>query len=96
MRKRTSTPSVDAADRHADLVAALAGAVFDSEAVTDRPRRAAAATPGAELPPELASYVTRVRDASYRITDADIAALRTAGHGEEEIFELTIDRKSVV
>ena len=72
-------------------MAALVRAVCDSDAVTEKATRAAAATPGAELPsPELASYLTRVREASYRIADADVDALRTAGHGEEEIFELTV------
>ena len=66
-------------------------AVCESEAVTTKATRAAAATPGAELPSsELASYLTRVREASYRITDADVDALRRAGHDEEEIFELTV------
>jgi hypothetical protein len=89
MRKRTGRTPVAAADRHGDRVAALRRAVFDSDAVSDRATRAAAAA-GGELPAPLASYLTKVREASYRITDADIAALRTAGHSEEEIFELTV------
>ena len=63
--------------------------MFDADAVTARTTRAAAAS-GGDLPDPLASYLTKVREASYRIADADIADLRTAGHGEEEIFELTI------
>jgi alkylhydroperoxidase family enzyme len=31
-----------------------------------------------------------VRDASYRITDGDVAALEAAGHSQEEIFEITV------
>jgi hypothetical protein len=29
-------------------------------------------------------------DASYRITDANFTALKAAGYGEDEIFELTV------
>lgn len=31
-----------------------------------------------------------VRDASYKVTDSDIAGLKAAGFGEEEIFEVTV------
>ena len=89
MRNRTGRTPVAAADRHADRIAALRRAVFDSDAVTDRATRAGAAI-GGDVPASLASYLTKVREASYRITDADVAALRNAGHSEEEIFELTV------
>ena len=91
MRNRTGRTPVAAADRHADRIAALRRAVFDSDAVTDRATRAEAAI-GGDVPDPLASYLTKVREASYRITDADadVAALRNAGHSEEEIFELTV------
>ena len=71
-------------------VEALRDAVFESDGVTDRAARAAAATGVGQLPPELASYLAKVREESYRITDADVDGLRAAGHGEEEIFELTV------
>ncbi|MFF0490972.1 hypothetical protein ACFYTQ_18285 [Nocardia sp. NPDC004068] len=45
---------------------------------------------GAELPEPWPSYVALVRDASYRITDADIDRLTAAGHSEDEIFEVTV------
>jgi alkylhydroperoxidase family enzyme len=89
MRNRAGRERVAAADRHADRVAALRRAVFDSDAVTDRAARAAAAT-GGELPEALRSYLSKVREASYHITDADFDALRSAGHSDEEIFELTV------
>jgi alkylhydroperoxidase family enzyme len=89
MRNRTERNRVAAAERHADRVAALHRAVFDSDAVTDRATRVMAAT-SREIPGPLGSYLTKVREASHRITDADIAALRSAGHSEEEIFELTV------
>ena len=78
-----------AEDRHADRLATLRAAVFEADARTDQTERAAAAD-GGELPVELASFLTKVRDASYRLTDADVAGLRAAGHTEEELFELTI------
>jgi alkylhydroperoxidase family enzyme len=36
------------------------------------------------------SYAAKVRDESYRVTDADVAKLRTAGVSEDEIFEVTV------
>jgi alkylhydroperoxidase family enzyme len=35
-------------------------------------------------------YVTKVRDASHKVTQADIGQLRGAGLSEEQIFELTV------
>lgn len=43
-----------------------------------------------DAPPELAGFVDKVRRNAYKVTDADIAALRAAGKSEDEIFELTI------
>lgn len=87
-RKRASAYS--GAERHADRMAELERAVFDSDGVTDRAARAAAALSEPELAPQLAAYLERVRESSYRITDADLAMIRDAGCSEEEIFELTI------
>lgn len=64
-------------------------AVLESPGVTSPDVRAAVAD-GDDVPDELAIYVAKVRTASYRVTDADIAALREAGHGERAIFELTV------
>jgi hypothetical protein len=36
------------------------------------------------------SYVEEVRDQSYRITEADIDALKAAKLSEDEIFEITV------
>ena len=63
-------------DQTASLLAGPIG--FGSEALTDQADRAAAADRG-ELPAELASFLTRVREASYRLTDADVAGLRPPG-----------------
>ncbi|HEV2783920.1 MAG TPA: hypothetical protein VGX25_31420 [Actinophytocola sp.] len=76
-------------DRHAERLDAIRRAVLDGDGVTDRKLRAAAAG-GGPAPEPLSTYVTKVRDASYRIGDGDIALLKAAGLGDEEIFELTV------
>lgn len=79
----------DALARHAPLVEALREAVFRSPAACD-PELRQAAGQGGELPEPWAAYAEKVRDHSYRITDADIAGLKAAGCTEEQIFEITI------
>lgn len=75
--------------RRARLVTALREAVFASAGSTDpQARRAAGA--GESISPRMDRYLATVRDASYRVTDADIDDLRSAGHAEDEIFELTL------
>ena len=64
---------------HGDVAADLRHAVLDAPATTDPSLRAAAAA-GGPLPEPCQSYVTAVRDASYTITDTDIARLTAAGH----------------
>lgn len=92
MNKRTwHTKATVATDRHRDKVDALRRGVLESDAVTDRARRAAAASgAGEDFPTQLGAYLSKVRDASFRVSDVDFANLREAGYGEEEIFELTI------
>ena len=75
--------------RHADLVARLRRAVFESPGETESSIRRAAGSAG-PLPMPWAPYAEKVRDHSYRITDGDIAALKAAGRSEEEIFEITV------
>jgi hypothetical protein len=84
-----STAGGDATDRHAAAVDVLRRAVFQSPGSTEPAVRVAAAR-GGELPEPLGSYATKVRDESYRITDADIAGLTAAGLSEDAIFEITI------
>ena len=43
-----------------------------------------------DYPDALRTFLVKVRDASYRITGEDIAALRSAGFGEDEIYEMTL------
>lgn len=71
---------------HEDPVENLRHAVFEAPAVTDPALRRAAAT-GAGMAEPWASYTALVRDASYRITDADLERLPGA---EDEVFELTV------
>lgn len=47
-----------------------------------------AATPPA--PEAMASYLAKVRDRAYTVTDADVEALKAAGLSEDVIFEQTV------
>jgi alkylhydroperoxidase family enzyme len=49
-----------------------------------------AAQPQRPAPPELAPYLDEVRRHAYRITDADIEALKRAGYSDDVVFELTV------
>jgi len=49
-----------------------------------------AAQPERPTPPELATYVEKVRLHAYRVTDGDVDALKAAGFSEDEIFEHTV------
>ena len=40
--------------------------------------------------PELAPYLAKVRAHAYKVTDADVEALKAAGLTEDEIFEHTV------
>ncbi len=55
----------------------------DSSAAVDEP-------PSLALPVPLAAYLDKIRRHAYRITDADVAALRAIGYSEDAIFELTL------
>jgi hypothetical protein len=79
----------EAVTRHADLVTALRQAVFESAAETEAALRRAVGA-GSTVAEPWDAYAEKVRDHSYRIADADIAALKAAGHTEEEIFEVTV------
>ena len=43
-----------------------------------------------EVPGELTRYVDKVAKHAYKVTDADIEALRQAGYSEDAIFEITL------
>jgi AhpD family alkylhydroperoxidase len=74
---------------HGDPIANLRHAVLDAQAVTAPALRQAAAS-GEGLPEPWQAYTALVRDASFRITDTTITDLKTAGHSEEEIYEITV------
>jgi alkylhydroperoxidase family enzyme len=42
------------------------------------------------VPPEAEGYAGTVRRHAYRVTDAQVGALRAAGLSEDDIFELTV------
>src|SRR5438309_203910 len=79
----------EAVVRHADLVAALSRAVFESAAETEPALRRGVGA-GSSVADPWGPYAEKVRDHSYRITDADVTALKAAGRSEEEIFEITV------
>jgi hypothetical protein len=79
----------EAVERHADLVGALRRAVFESPGATGPAIRQAVGA-GDPVPEPWETYAEKVREQSYRVTDADIAALKAAGRTEEEIFEVTV------
>ncbi|TCO54090.1 hypothetical protein [Actinocrispum wychmicini] len=78
----------DRAD-HGGLVDNLRHAVFNAPATTDTALRQAVAT-GDSAPEPWQRYAATVRDHSYRVTDADIDQLKSAGHAEDAIFEITV------
>jgi alkylhydroperoxidase family enzyme len=76
-------------NRYAKDVARLMETVLTAAGATDRSTREAASRGGA-LPPVLADYVAKVQLRSHRITNDDIARLRTHGYSEDDIFEITV------
>jgi alkylhydroperoxidase family enzyme len=79
----------DATGRHADTIAALRRAVLMTPGAASVDERAAAAS-GAPTGTVADAYLEKVRHASYRIIDADIDMLKTAGMTEDAILELTL------
>jgi len=49
-----------------------------------------AADPRRPAPEGMEAYLDKVRRHAYRITDADVEALRAHGFSEDEIFEQTV------
>jgi hypothetical protein len=74
---------------HADRLAELRRRVLQSPGATSGPLRAAAY---AEVPlgDPWGSYGDRVRDASCRIADVDVARLVAAGCSEDAVYEVTV------
>jgi hypothetical protein len=68
-----------------DLIEALRAAVVDGPGVTPPPVRRAAYS-GDAVPADAGTYVDKVRRHAYKVTDADVDALRSA----DAIFEITV------
>lgn len=67
------------------------GRMMSPDQAIERLRHAVRSSPAAaDLPEPLRSYARRVRDESYRVSDADLTRLRAAGHSQDEIFEVTV------
>jgi alkylhydroperoxidase family enzyme len=49
-----------------------------------------ASRPERPAPPDFAVYLEKVRLHAYRVTDADVQALKDTGHSEDQIFEQTV------
>ena len=49
-----------------------------------------AAQPQRPAPPEFGAYLDKVRNEAYKVTDADVRALKDAGFSDDEIFEQTV------
>ncbi len=49
-----------------------------------------AAQPDRPMPADFAVYLDKVRTRASTVTDADVEALKAAGHSEDEIFEQTV------
>ena len=62
--------------------------VIDGPGVTTRSERTAALDGSGPEPMQV--YLAKVREQSYRVSDEDFVALRTAGVSEDAIFELTV------
>jgi alkylhydroperoxidase family enzyme len=75
----------------AAIFEALVERVLRGPGVSPPQQRAAAAGVGADgLPAAAAPVIEKVRSHAYKVTDADIAALKAAGLDEDTIFELTV------
>jgi hypothetical protein len=61
--------------------------VLEGPAASDASLRQQAAQ--GQPPPELAALVQKIRDHAYRVTDADLDALRTK-YTDDQLFELII------
>jgi hypothetical protein len=72
-----------------DLIQAVINSALRSPGESE-PRVREAAFLGTAGPMLLSEYVRKIREASYKVIDADIAGLKDAAYSEDFIFELTI------
>ena len=59
-------------------------------AVLARAARLAGARSGAPAPSPFASYVDKVAQHAYKVTDGDVGALQQAGSSDDVLFEVTV------
>jgi hypothetical protein len=78
-----------AGPRHVTAIDRVRRAAIEARGVTDAPLRRAVYDAAAQ-PPPLGSYLDKVRDQAWTITDEDIGALQATGYSEDAILELTI------
>lgn len=77
------------ADPYADLRARVLEAAGRGPGET-APALRAAAFAGRDLPADLAPLVETMRQHAYRVTDADVASLRSA-HSDDALFEVIVN-----
>lgn len=75
--------------RYEDLRRRLVDAVLTTPGQTSVELRRSALE-RATAPAPLATYVSTVARHAYRVTDADVAKLRQAGHSDDSLFEITV------
>jgi alkylhydroperoxidase family enzyme len=77
----------EAPQPHSRLLAATRNAVVDGPGSTDPKLRAQVAS--GKPPSDLARLVAKIRDHAYKVTDADLDALRSR-YTEDQLFELIV------
>jgi hypothetical protein len=75
-------------DRHEAGRRRLEDAVLRGDGFLEGALRTAIAT-GADVPADLQPLVARVKDEAYRVTDADLDALRLR-YNEDQLFEVVV------
>jgi alkylhydroperoxidase family enzyme len=75
--------------RLAPFVRALVAAIADGPARTSSALRRSICQ-GTPSDPNLAAYVEKVRNSSYRVAPSEIDALRASGFDDDAIFEITV------
>ena len=76
--------------RYDDNIHRTTHAVLESKGVTDpKLRWAVFHRRTDEIPQDLRTYVGKVAQHAYQVTDADVEGLKKAGYTEDAIFELT-------
>ena len=82
-------PSQSRSTSATDLIETIRAAVVDGPGTT-APSVRRAAFGGGEVSSEASAYVDKVRRHAYKVTDADVNAVKDSGYSEDEIFEITV------